>query len=252
MFILKTCPCVLCVNVWSKIQIITHTALTEVAGWRSGWSFSCGISLVWEPLGLYILPGTISLSLHILSANHYSQSMTMTDDYGQASVLTFPIIHFFFRPSIHFLHYICPILSRILKFFMSLRSWESLILKASNWPKCCWANPVLLSVSPHPVQSLAQETNNLLPVSDTGRGRPRSPCLKGECTCTHEPKHNDYSAITEVIKTSADHYHCRQREWRGIIQPQGICETLEQICTDTQTKLLPERVGDPTYHSHYF
>lgn len=33
-----------------------------------------------------------------------------------------------------------------------------------------------------------------------------------ECTCMHKPKHNDYSAITEVIKTEADLYQGRQRE----------------------------------------
>lgn len=30
----------------------------------------------------------------------------------------------------------------------------------------------------------------------------------------HEPMHNDYSTITEVIKTSADRYQHRQSEWR--------------------------------------
>lgn len=33
----------------------------------------------------------------------------------------------------------------------------------------------------------------------------------------HKPKHNDYSAITEVIKTQAGLYQCRQREYRANI-----------------------------------
>lgn len=36
-----------------------------------------------------------------------------------------------------------------------------------------------------------------------------------DCACVCKPSaHNDYSAITEVIKTSADCYQGRQREWR--------------------------------------
>lgn len=73
-----------------------------------------------------------------------------------------------------------------------------------------------------------------------------------ECACVREPRHNDCSAIAEVIKTSADRYQCVDRGSGEIIQPLGICETLEQSCTDTQTKRLRERVGDSTYHSHYF
>lgn len=52
-----------------------------------------------------------------------------------------------------------------------------------------------------------------------------------ECTCMHKPKHNDNSAITEVIKTQADLYQCRQRGSRKLILLQGKIATLDQSFT---------------------
>lgn len=144
--------------------------------------FGRGVSLVGEALDLYILPGTISLSLLILEATHHSPSVTVTDFGAKASVLTFPITHSYFCHLIHPVHYFCrhpppPKLS----ISKRLEVVRYLILRASARPIHSTADLTLSS----PVPSAPQEANNFLPVFDTGRGSRGGPCVKTVYVCEH-------------------------------------------------------------------